>query len=460
MVMETLGPEPLEAEFTPQVLRARAGEAQRRRSSPCCSTRRCSPAWATSTPTKRCTTRRSTRCAPRTSSSRTTGCGSTPASSRRCAWASTARGSSLGTTLRDHINVDGAAGPEPGDRAGVRPRGRALLHVRHRHAADQGRRPQQRLLSDCQPAPRGGVALECDAAGQKRESRDCTPGPRSSRAPPSYRVDDVDARVRSGSDSTPLDFPNPRATLTAMAEIPPSKSLCRDCGRPLSFHAGETAPARCAACFDSFMQVRDSDFLTSYAELGVTSRRIVAETLPARARDGVAARPQGAGDADHGAVRPRGGRPHRPLQRAASARPRARHARVPRRSSSTVASAMAFVQEMATTPQTEIMASLGLPMPDDVARRFPSLSKGDVRDLKRAMMQMLGDMKRIGDMGESVELALAQAAGEQRSGPRSPSSRRGSTTSACARIRSPRSPSTRSDARSASTRSRWTRSGS
>ena len=80
------------------------------------------------------------------------------------------------------------------------------------------------------------------------------------------------------------------------------------------------------------------------------------------------------------------------------------------------ASALAFFQELATTPQSEFMASLGLPMPDEIATRFPSLSKSDARDLKRALVMMLGDLARTGDMGEGVALALGQAAGENRAG--------------------------------------------
>jgi hypothetical protein len=80
------------------------------------------------------------------------------------------------------------------------------------------------------------------------------------------------------------------------------------------------------------------------------------------------------------------------------------------------ASAIAFIEELATRPPTEIMASLGLPMPDEIARRCPSLSKSDVRDLRLQMTQMLGDMKRLGEMGEGAALALAQASGEQRGG--------------------------------------------
>jgi hypothetical protein len=71
---------------------------------------------------------------------------------------------------------------------------------------------------------------------------------------------------------------------------------------------------------------------------------------------------------------------------------------------------------MATTPQSEIMATLGLPMPDEIAKRCPSLSKSDVRDLKRATVQMLGDLKRSGEMGETTALALAQAATERHAG--------------------------------------------
>lgn len=193
------------------------------------------------------------------------------------------------------------------------------------------------------------------------------------------------------------------------------EALCRDCGRPLSFHTGDTAAVRCAACFDTFMQVRDADFLASYAELGVTSRRIVAETmLRALVMESPPVRKvltmqimeqyvQAAGDLMglYNALKQRG---TEPVMRAFLQFKFDR------------AAAMTFAQEMANTPPTEIMASLGLPMPDEIARRCPSLSKSDVRDLKLVMIQMLGDMKRIGDMGEGPMLALAQAAGEQRSG--------------------------------------------
>src|SRR5262245_36380516 len=56
------------------------------------------------------------------------------------------------------------------------------------------------------------------------------------------------------------------------------EQTCRDCGRPLSMHDGDAHAVRCAQCFDDFLRQRDADFLSSYAELGVTSRRLIAET--------------------------------------------------------------------------------------------------------------------------------------------------------------------------------------
>jgi hypothetical protein len=56
-------------------------------------------------------------------------------------------------------------------------------------------------------------------------------------------------------------------------------------------------------------------------------------------------------------------------------------------------------------------------MPETLAQRCPSLSKSDVRDLKRAMDQMLYDLAYTVNPGESAALALAQMAGESRVGP-------------------------------------------
>ena len=71
------------------------------------------------------------------------------------------------------------------------------------------------------------------------------------------------------------------AHATAMAENA-VESLCRDCGRPASAHDGSSHAARCVECFDGFLRERDIEFLSSYAELGVMSRRIVAESSRSR----------------------------------------------------------------------------------------------------------------------------------------------------------------------------------
>ena len=193
------------------------------------------------------------------------------------------------------------------------------------------------------------------------------------------------------------------------------EALCRDCGRPLSMHAGATAPARCAECFDGFMRVRDIDFLNSYGELGVTSRRIVAEaSLRALALESPPVRKVLAmhimdqyvlATSDliglYNALKQRG---NEPIMR------RFLEFKLDR------ATAASFFAEVANTPGPELLAGLGLPDVDAIAARCPSLSKGDVRDLKRALVQMLGDLKRAGDLGEGAALALAQAAGESRAG--------------------------------------------
>ena len=193
------------------------------------------------------------------------------------------------------------------------------------------------------------------------------------------------------------------------------EAVCRDCGRPVSFHTDGTRAVRCAECFTGVMQARDIEFLSSYAELGVASRRVVAETClrafvtespPHRKVLAMTIMDQyvlAAGDLVglYSALKQRG---REPIMR------QMLEFKLDR------ASTMAFFQEMANTPQPEILDAVGLPMPEDIARRCPSLSTGDVRDLKRAMVQMLGDLKRTGEMGEGAALALAQASGESRAG--------------------------------------------
>lgn len=193
------------------------------------------------------------------------------------------------------------------------------------------------------------------------------------------------------------------------------ESVCRDCGRPLSLHGEQHGPARCAECFDGFLRMRDAEFLSSYAELGVASRRIIAETsLRALVMESPPHRKvlamhimeqyvQAAGDLI-GLYHALRGRGHTAVMRAFL------EFRLDR------ASALAFFRDVRETPGPELLDALGIPRQDDIARRCPSLSKGDVKDLDRAIHQMLIDLRTTVDQGETAALALAQMAGEERTG--------------------------------------------
>lgn len=192
--------------------------------------------------------------------------------------------------------------------------------------------------------------------------------------------------------------------------------VCRECGQPISFHAGDTRPARCEQCFDGFLRARDVEFLSSYAELGVTSRRTIAETCfralamdnpPHRKVLAMSIMEQYVHTASdliglYAALKQRG---REPIMRAFLDF-KLDHA-----------SAIGFYREIAGTPTPELLESLGLPTPEALAQRCPSLSKSDVKDLKRAMDQMLYDLAYTVNPGESAALALAQMAGESRVGP-------------------------------------------
>jgi hypothetical protein len=193
------------------------------------------------------------------------------------------------------------------------------------------------------------------------------------------------------------------------------EAVCRECGRPLSFHDGDSEARRCTACFDGFLAARDADFLTSYQALGVRSRRIIAETsLRALVMESpnhrkvlamhimeqyVAAASDLIGL--YGALKQRGREPVMAAFMRFELNARA---------------AVGFFREITQTPAHELLESLGLPLPDAVARRLPSLSKSDAKDLKRALDQMLYDLDYTAKMGESAALALAQMAGESRTG--------------------------------------------
>lgn len=193
------------------------------------------------------------------------------------------------------------------------------------------------------------------------------------------------------------------------------ESVCRDCGSPLSSHPAETQAARCADCFDGFLRARDAEFLRSYGELGVSSRRVIAETcLRALVMESPPHRKvlamnimeqyvQTAADLIglYHALKERG---RQPVMRSFLEHKLDRGA------------AMSFFREIAALDGDELLHGLGLPGVGEIARRCPSLPANDVADLTKAVEEMLINLRRTANMGESAALALAQMAGESRSG--------------------------------------------
>jgi hypothetical protein len=193
------------------------------------------------------------------------------------------------------------------------------------------------------------------------------------------------------------------------------EQTCRDCGRPLSMHEGDAHAVRCAQCFDDFLRARDADFLSSYAELGVTSRRLIAETSlralvmappPHRKVLAMHMMEQYVNAATdlvglYAAIKQRG---REPVMKAFL------DFKLDR------TSAIAFFREMALTPTPDLLAGLGLPVPEQIGHRCPSLSKKDAKDFKRTLEQMLYDLAFTAKNGETAALALSQMAGESLGG--------------------------------------------
>lgn len=192
------------------------------------------------------------------------------------------------------------------------------------------------------------------------------------------------------------------------------EAICRECGRPVSSHDDRRA-VRCAVCFDAFLSERDAEFLGSYSELGVASRRVVAETCfralvmespPHRKVLAMNIMEQYALAASDLVA----------LYAALKQRGRAPVMRTMAQFKLDRASATGFFHEIINTPVPDLLEGLGLPMPDAIGQRCPSLPKKDVEDLRRVMEQMLYDLQFTGTMGETAALALAQMAGQNRDG--------------------------------------------
>jgi len=192
-------------------------------------------------------------------------------------------------------------------------------------------------------------------------------------------------------------------------------ATCAECGRALSFHPWEERPARCSPCFERYLHDLDHEFLASYSELGVTSRRTVAETClralvlempPARKVLAVAIMEQfllASGDLI-GLYRALKGRRDEPIIRSLLS------FRLDAEASE------AFFEELRDAPDEELLAGLGLPAPDDVASRYRGLEPRDARELSLAVRALVRDLRSTAQRSASA-LLLAELAGSVRGGP-------------------------------------------
>ncbi|MEX1252959.1 MAG: hypothetical protein WEE64_01330 [Dehalococcoidia bacterium] len=193
------------------------------------------------------------------------------------------------------------------------------------------------------------------------------------------------------------------------------EATCGECGRPLSFHPWEERPARCDVCFDTYLRDIDHDFLESYGQLGVTSRRTVAETClralvlempPARKILAMAITEQFllASSDLIGLYRALKERDREPIMRSFL-------------SFQLDADASAdFFSELIDSSEDEMLAALGLPAPEELTRRYPGLDAVDTREVGLSLRALVRDLRLTAERSASA-LLLSELADQVRAGP-------------------------------------------
>ena len=192
-------------------------------------------------------------------------------------------------------------------------------------------------------------------------------------------------------------------------------AACRECGEALSHNPWETRPVRCEACFEVYLREIDSEFLASYGELGVTTRRTVAETClrglvlempPQRKVLAMAIVEQFLlASADLiGLTHAIRERHHEPIVRSFLA------------FRLDGATSQAFFTELLEAPDDELLDAFGLPAPEQVSLRYPALEAPHARELSSALQALMRDLRATGKRSASA-LLLSELAGQLRSGP-------------------------------------------
>jgi hypothetical protein len=192
--------------------------------------------------------------------------------------------------------------------------------------------------------------------------------------------------------------------------------VCRECGDTLPEREREHA-VRCAACFDAYLREIDADFLQSYAKLGVISRRTVAETClrglvlespPARKILAMAIVEQFllvSGDLI-GLVRSIRDRGRQPVMQSFLS------------FKLDDAAACEFFAELEAS-DGDLLAAVGLPQPELVRSRYPSLPAPDARELVVSLRALVRDLRTTARRNGSSAAGglLSELAGAVRAGP-------------------------------------------
>jgi hypothetical protein len=191
-------------------------------------------------------------------------------------------------------------------------------------------------------------------------------------------------------------------------------AYCHDCGGELALELYGERAVRCPECFEDYLRALDLEFLDSYGQLGVTSRRVVAETClrglvlempPARKVLAMAIMEQfflASGDLIG-------------LTHALRERHRAPIVRTFLSFQLDAAASEAFFAELQDA-DGNLLESFGLPEPELVSRKYPAIEPKEARELSAALTALVRDLRSTGERASSA-LLLSDLAASVRAGP-------------------------------------------
>jgi len=186
----------------------------------------------------------------------------------------------------------------------------------------------------------------------------------------------------------------------------PEPAGCSVCGAPLDApHASD----RCPACYERGLRQLDADFLDNYARFGARSRQVVAEAclrslvlgdVSDRKLLAIAIYEQFTGAATEflGLYHALRERRDRPIVQGVLG------------FSLDTARAVAFFEDLESQGPTDLLHSLGLPHPDQIASLKSDLDARERKQVREALREALADLERVQSYREIGERALIGAA--------------------------------------------------